>query len=140
MVNRSSVKAILVLIGVFAGGAGTGVATTMAWNHHKMIHSLEHGGWPRNDQRMRALQRALDLTAEQRTKIAAILERQAPERHRLMSDMMRQCGDPIRSYKTKADAEIRAVLNPDQQVRFDKLAKRQAERFFPGPPQESPRP
>ena len=136
MVSRSSIKALLVLVGVFVGGAGTGIATTMAWNHHKFIHSLEAGGSPRNEQRMRALQHALDLTTDQRTAIAAILERQAPERRRLMGDMMRQCGDPIRTYKAKVDAEIRGVLNPEQQVRFDKLAKHQAERFFSGPPPE----
>ena len=136
MVSRSNIKALLVLVGVFVGGAGTGVATTMAWNHHKLIHSLEPGGW-RNEQRMRALQHALDLTAQQRTAIAAILERQAPERRRLTGEMMRQCGDPIRAYKAKVDAEIRAVLNPEQQVRFDKLAKHQAERFFQGPPPEA---
>ena len=133
MVNRGNIKALLVLLGVFVGGTGTGAAAALAWTHHRTIHLLEHGGWPRNEQRMRALQHALDLTAEQRTTIASILERQAPERRRLMGEMMHQCGDPIRSYKTKADAEIRAVLNPDQQVRFDKLAKHQAERFFLGP-------
>ena len=137
MVNRGNIKALLVLVGVFAGGAGTGIAATTAWTHHKLIRSLEHGGWPHNEQRMRALQHALDLTAQQRSTIAAILERQAPERRRLMREILRQCGEPVREYKTKADAEIRAALNPDQQVRFDTLAKRQAERFFPGP-QPSP--
>jgi hypothetical protein len=86
---------------------------------------------------MRALQRALDLSPAQRILVAAILERQAPERRRLMGEMMQKCGDPVRAYKTQADAEIRAVLNPEQQQRFDKLAKRQAERFFQGPPADS---
>lgn len=132
MVNRGNLKVLLVLAGVFVGGVGTGIATTMAWSHHRMVGYLEHGGLPRGDLRMRALQRELDLTAQQRSTIAAILERQAPERRRLMGEMMRQCGDSMRSHKSKVDAEIRAVLNPDQQLRFDQLAKRQAERFFSG--------
>jgi Spy/CpxP family protein refolding chaperone len=106
----------------------------MAWSHHHMVGYLEHGGATRNEQRMRAMQHALDLTAQQRVTIAAILDRQAPERRRLMGEMMRQCGDSARSHKSKVDAEIRAVLNPDQQVRFDQLAKRQAERLFQGGP------
>ncbi len=134
MVNRSNVKAILVLVGVFAGGVGTGIAATQARAHHRMISALEHGGPVRNELRLRALQRTLNLTAAQRTSMSAILERQAPERRRLMGEMMRQCGDPVRAYKVKADAEIRAVLNPDQQVHFDALAKRQAQRMFFGPP------
>ncbi len=136
MVNRSNIKALLVLVGVFAGGAGTGVAASLGWTHHRMVGLLEHGA-PHNDLRMRALQRALNLSSEQRTSVAAILERQAPERRRLMGEMMQKCGDPVRAYKAKADAEIRAVLNPEQQGRFDKLAKRQAERFFPGPAPDS---
>lgn len=123
---------LLVLVGVFAGGAGTGISTTLAWSHHRMVRSLERGGSPHNEIRMRAMQHVLNLTAQQRTTVASILERQAPERRRLMGEMMRQCGDPMRAYKAKVDAEIRAVLNPDQQLRFDALAKRQAERFFQG--------
>jgi hypothetical protein len=137
MVNRNNIKVLLVLVGVFAGGAGTGVAASLAWTHHRMVGFLEHGGAPHNEQRMRALQHALNLSPEQRTLVAAILERQAPERRRLMGEMMQKCGDPVRAYKAKADAEIRAVLNPGQQIRFDRLAKRQAERFFLGPPPDS---
>ncbi len=136
MVNRTNIKALLVLVGVFAGGTGTGAAAMLAWSHHRMVGFLERGGSPHNDQRMRALQHALGLTAQQRTSIASILERQAPERRRLMGEMMQKCGDPVRSHKAQVDAEIRAVLNPDQQQRFDQLAKRQAERFFQGPPKE----
>ena len=130
MVNRSNIKACLVLSGVFVGGLGTGVATTLAWSHSKMVHFLEQGSPSHGELRMRALQHALNLSADQRTKVTAILERQAPERRRLVGEMMQRCGDPVRAYKAKADTEIRALLSPEQQVQFDKLAKRQAERFF----------
>ena len=133
MVNRSSLNAFLVLAGVFVGGLGTGVATTLAWSHHRLIGFMEHEGSHRNDLRVRALQRALDLTNEQRGTIAAILEGQMPERRRLMGEMMQNCGEPVRAYKTKVDAQIRAVLNPQQQKRFDQLAERQGERLFLGP-------
>jgi Spy/CpxP family protein refolding chaperone len=133
MVNRSNLRAFLVLAGVFVGGAGTGVATTLAWSHHRFIGLMEHEGSHRNDLRVRALQHALDLTNQQRGTIAAILERQMPERRRLMGEMMQTCGEPMRAYKAKLDAEIRAVLNPQQQKRFDQLAERQGERLFLGP-------
>jgi protein CpxP len=81
--------------------------------------------------RGRALQRELGLTSQQRDAVQGILERQLPERRRLMSDMLQHCGDPLRVHKAKVDAEIRAVLNPEQQRRFDALAARQGERLFP---------
>ncbi len=138
MVNRGNMKAFWVLLGIFAGGVGTGAATTLAWSHNKIVHLMEHGGIFHNDQRMRALQHALDLTPEQRTKVAAILEQQQPERRRLMSEAMQRCGEPLREHKAKTDAAIRAVLNPEQQARFDKLARHQAERLFLAPPAPSP--
>jgi len=133
MVNRGNLKVFWVLLGIFLGGVGTGSAATFAWSHNRMVHMMEHGGWLHNDQRMRALQHTLDLSPEQRTKVAAILEQQSPERRRLMGDVMQRCGETLRDHKAKTDAAIRAILNPEQQARFDKLAKRQAERLFAVP-------
>ena len=113
---------------------GTGAAVTMAWSHHRLMGMLERGGPFHHEMRMRALERTLQLSAEQRNAISAILERDAPIRRKLTNDAMQSCGEPLRSHKAQIDAEIRAVLRPDQQVRFDELAKRQAERFYMGLP------
>jgi hypothetical protein len=134
MVNRSSLKVILVIAGVFVSGMGTGAAVTMAWSHHRLVSMIERGGPFHQEMRMRALQRTLQLSSDQRRAISAILERDAPTRRKLTDDAMQACGEPLRNHKAQIDAEIRAVLRPDQQIRFDELAKRQAERFHLGPP------
>ena len=134
MVNRSSLKVVLVIVGVFVSGMGTGAAVTLAWSHHRLVGMIERGGPFHHEMRMRALQRTLQLSSDQRRTISAILERDAPTRRQLMDDAIQSCGEPLRDHKAQIDAEIRAVLRPDQQVRFDELAKRQAERFHLGPP------
>lgn len=139
MVKRSNVKVVLVIAGIFIGGMGTGAAVTMGWWRHHLIGMLERGGAHR-EMRMRALQRTLHLTPPQRQAISDILERDAPTRRQLMDNAVKSCGEPLRAHKAEVDAQIRAVLRPDQQGRFDELARRQNERFFkvPGPGPRGP--
>jgi DNA-binding MarR family transcriptional regulator len=82
---------------------------------------------------MRALQRLLHLTPQQHRAIARIFEREEPGRHKAIGEMMNACGDSVRRHKARVDAEIRAALRPDQQEKFDQLARRQNERFALAP-------
>src|SRR5512142_3073934 len=125
MVNRNNVKAVAIIVGIFLGGAGTGSAVTFAWSHNRLVGMLERTGPLHQEMRMRTLQRILHLSSKQHAAIADILEREGPARRKLMGEMMRACGEPIRAHKARVDAEIRAVLRPDQQARFDELAARQ---------------
>jgi Spy/CpxP family protein refolding chaperone len=130
MVNRSNLKVLLLMAGIFVSGAGTGAAITQMWSRHHLMQMLARGSSFHREMRMRALRHALDLTPTQGDAISRILEQDAPTRRRLMEEAVRTCGDPLRAHKAELDAKIRAILRPDQQSRFDELAKRQAERFY----------
>jgi Spy/CpxP family protein refolding chaperone len=86
----------------------------------------------RNARRLRGWARALDLSDEQRQRVREIADRHRPARRTAMAEVMERCGEPLRASKAALDVEIRAVLAPAQQERFDVLVRRQEERFFRG--------
>jgi len=108
----------LILLGVFLAGAATG-AGVFAWARpgpHRIIH---HGG-------TRFLLHGLDLTPEQQEKVRTIMER-----HRSQVEAVMREGFPkIRAAQEAVDAELRAMLTPEQQKRFDQL---RAQHPFPPP-------
>ena len=52
--------------------------------------------------------------------------------------LMERCAGPLREQRARVDAEIRAVLTPEQQQRFDKLVKEHEERKFGRPLSSAP--
>jgi Spy/CpxP family protein refolding chaperone len=130
MVSQLRLKALAVLVGVFLLGAATGVGVTLAYSEHRLAQQAGPDGSRRSERRLDALTRVLDLTPAQREAVGAILKRQEPEARERMRESMEQCGQSLRDHKAKVDAEIRALLTPEQQKRFDQLAAEQAEKFF----------
>ena len=131
--NKRVLMAALTLAAVFLLGAvaGAGFMRMKAARFHGDM--LGFDGGRRGEWRMRALAKQLDLSDEQRAKVKGILAKHAPERDKRMKAAMETCGAPLEEFKAKVDGEIRAVLTPEQQKKFDAIAKRQAERmFFPG--------
>jgi Spy/CpxP family protein refolding chaperone len=59
----------------------------------------------------------LDLTTQQRAKADSILQRRAPTTERMMLDV----ADRLRGLSDSVDAELRAILTPQQRVRLDSL-------------------
>jgi Spy/CpxP family protein refolding chaperone len=55
----------------------------------------------------------LDLTAEQKTKVDSIFDEVHPK---------------MEAIRKSTDQQIRAVLNPEQQAKFDKMVEKRAER------------
>jgi Spy/CpxP family protein refolding chaperone len=129
-VKPSSLKAVGTLLGVFVLGAASGAGATFAYTRHEVAEFATQSGSRMQGARLRGLVHALDLTDEQRDKIKAILEKHHGERRASMNEVMEKCGDPIRKQKAALDADIRAMLNPDQQKRFDTLSEGQEERLF----------
>lgn len=122
-------KAIALLAAVFALGGVSGASLTFAYSRHEFADSFPPA--LRAPQlRVRALSRALDLTDAETKQVREILEKHRGDRRVAWDEIVEKCGDPIRKQKTALDAEIRAVLSPDQQRRFDELSQRQEERFF----------
>jgi Spy/CpxP family protein refolding chaperone len=144
MVSRLRINALAVLVGVFLLGAATGVGVTLTYSQHKLAELAGPDGSRRGQRRLDALTHVLELTPDQREAVGAILKREEPEVRARMRDAMEQCGQSLRDHKAKVDAEIRAVLTPEQQKKFDQLAAEQAEKFFfrhprgPHPPASQP--
>ncbi|WP_095080189.1 LTXXQ domain protein [Pseudomonas sp. Irchel s3h17] len=78
----------------------------------------------------------LDLTHEQREQIRKIMGKQMLERKQLVDKYLEKLPpadqkalkDEMAARHQKTEAEIRALLKPDQQQKFDAIQKKQAER------------
>ncbi|MEI7893247.1 MAG: hypothetical protein WCI05_09150 [Myxococcales bacterium] len=119
--NRERVKAIVMLVVVFAAGAASGIAGTRLVAARKMTHLAEAGSEAtRRDLLLRVLDRKLSLTAEQRTQAERILALRGPEAEQVLSE-----SEPrLREIRKTTYAEIRVLLTSDQQHEFDRLVER----------------
>jgi sugar phosphate isomerase/epimerase len=80
------------------------------------------------------LSRKLDLDAAQRDKVLEIMARHRDKRRELAQKMFESCGEPLQKDKTEMDAEIRAVLRPEQIALWDQFVAAQRDHFpFGGP-------
>ena len=118
----------LVVVFLLGGIAGAGVA--VAYVHHQAREFSEPRF--RDRARVHGLTRLLDLTDGQRDRVKAVLEKHQGDRQAAFSEMVDRCGDSVKKQKAQVDAEIRSILNPAQQEKFDALLKRQDERFSSG--------
>jgi Spy/CpxP family protein refolding chaperone len=66
----------------------------------------------------------LDLTSEQRQRIEAILQQSRP----LTDSVLRSSLPRLRAIRDSVRLEIRAVLTPEQQERFDAMERRWGDR------------
>jgi Spy/CpxP family protein refolding chaperone len=116
------------LLGTAAGGLGFGLYQV-------------RGGWrhpPRDSERARQfvlkrLTRELDLRPEQQQQVEAILRETGRELARLREEV----GPRVRDIRGRSREKIRAILNPEQQAKFEALAKeweRREERRHGGAP------
>ena len=92
-------------------------------------HGAEHG---RGD----APYSQLDLSREQRQQIGKLMGEQREGRQQLVKKYLdklpaaeqKAMNDEMAAAKQKTQADIRALLKPDQQKKFDEMAKKRAER------------
>jgi len=131
MVNPSRTKANLVLAAVFLLGVVAGGAGTYAWLQRDLRSMVGDEGFERR--RFEAFSRELDLSREQRDKVKAIFDAHRDEHRQTSRDVMQRCGGALREQRAKTDAEIRAVLTPEQQQRFDAFVREHEARKFGGP-------
>ena len=75
-------------------------------------------GMPSPEQQVARLDEALTLTADQKTKITAILKSSAEKMQALSQEERREKGREIRE---EANKEIKALLTPEQQKKFDEM-------------------
>jgi Spy/CpxP family protein refolding chaperone len=122
--NSTRLKIWLVVLGVFVLGCVTGASLDS-------LYRLRAGGYERRERgRERGnvfeeMKKDLNLSDQQATDIRAIIE-QSREEYRALRNEVRPRYDAVRA---GARARIRALLNPEQQQRFDaRNAERDARR------------
>ncbi|WP_223502912.1 Spy/CpxP family protein refolding chaperone [Pseudomonas sp. BF-R-24] len=97
--------------------------------HGGQMHGMHgmHGKGPYSE---------LDLSREQREQIRKIMGEQMHERKQLVDKYLEKLSpadqkameDEMAANHKKAEADVRALLKPDQQKKFDEIQKKQAER------------
>jgi hypothetical protein len=83
-----------------------------------------------------ALARRLKLDDAQEDRVRNILSKYGKQRRVLSREIMARCGAPLQAEKAQMDSEIRALLHPDQQARYDQLIKDSERHPPPGGPLE----
>ena len=117
-------KIITALVLVFILGILTGVVGTgMALKHGPPFGARSPEG--RKAFIMKRLERKLDLTAEQRVRVAAIVDRRHQEAH----EQFRRHRQALQAFMAQSFAEIRKELTPAQQVKLDAFQAELEDRF-----------
>ena len=123
MMDRAKLKGygallLVFVLGVLSGGAGSRAMLQRRYARlfRDRFSFLEH-------RRLGALARRLDLDAAQEDKVRGIMAKYSGQRRDLTRDIMDRCGEPLRAQKAQMDGEIRVLLRPDQQGRYDALIK-----------------
>lgn len=109
-------KSILLLVLVFLAGVAVGVVSTRAVVRHFMQQAFAH------PQRLQAfierdLSRKLRLDTSQRAKLHTILT----DTHDQLQNLREQYRPQAALVFSNADAEITAMLTPEQQARYEKV-------------------
>jgi len=108
---------LVFLLGILLGGAGS---RAMLQRHYRAMFR-EHGAF--DYRRLGALSHRLKLDEAQEDRARDILGKYGKQRRDLTRSIMDRCGGPLRAQKAQMDSEIRALLRPDQQARYDQLLK-----------------
>lgn len=119
--NRTKLWATVVLAGTFALGTLAGFAGGYAHSQRECARLLDPRGEGPPARMLEAFARELDLRSDQRQAIRAIFERRRQGMEQARLRMFEQCGKTLLDHQAEAEAEIRALLDPEQQARFDEL-------------------
>jgi Spy/CpxP family protein refolding chaperone len=82
-----------------------------------------HDGKDRYAKMLDRFNRTLDLTPEQRTKVAQIFEDKRLKIEAIRNDV----GPRFEEVRRNASEEIRRILTPEQQVKFEEMERKHAE-------------
>ncbi|HEV8246504.1 MAG TPA: hypothetical protein VGP93_12080 [Polyangiaceae bacterium] len=135
MVKSTRIKAYAAVAAIFVLGAGAGAAASYAYAQRQLASIFDEEDGPAFEEhhRLRALERELGLSAEQREQIHALHRRHGERRRKLMHDMVERCGADMETDMASRDAEIRGLLNDEQKARFDQLVAKRRDHFRLGP-------
>jgi Spy/CpxP family protein refolding chaperone len=108
--SRAIAAALLAL--AFVTGGAAGVAADRLFGARPVIRT-------RIAQDMSGVLDKLELTPDQRARAVAILQRRGPRTERAMLEV----AERLRAVSDSVDAELRAILTPQQRARLDSLRR-----------------
>jgi protein CpxP len=91
-----------------------------------------HHGMPSAEEQTQRLTKKLNLSDDQQTKVKAVLEDQHKQMETLHNDSSTAQPDKrskMREIHENSNTQIKAILNPDQQKKFDEMEQKQQERM-----------
>ncbi|HKO51845.1 MAG TPA: hypothetical protein VJV79_29250 [Polyangiaceae bacterium] len=109
---------LVFVLGILLGGAGSRALLQRDYR----IMFRDRGAIFEN-RRLGALAHRLKLDDAQEDRVRDILRKYGKRRRDLTREIMDRCGTPLHAQKSQMDSEIRALLRPDQQARYDQLLK-----------------
>lgn len=120
LTGRATLKIWLVLVAVFVLGTITGAALTGLYRSRASVgrEGRERG---KHEQRFEKMRQELSLTDQQATDVRAILDQTRNEYRTLREELRPRFEEP----RLRARTKIRALLNAEQQKKFDALAAKQ---------------
>jgi Spy/CpxP family protein refolding chaperone len=119
--GQTKAKIWLVLVAVFVLGAVTGGALTGLYRSRASSGAGRDAKERAMKERFEKMRQELNLTDQQTTQVRAILDETRNEYRTLREELRPRFEEP----RLKARAKIRALLNPDQQKKFDTLVAQQ---------------
>jgi Spy/CpxP family protein refolding chaperone len=122
---------VVFVLGILLGGAGS---RAMLQRRYKAL--FHDRGAVFEHRRLGALSRRLELDDPQEDRVRDVLGKYGKQRRVLTREIMDRCGAPLREQKSRMDSEIRALLRPEQQARYDQLLKDSEGHPPPGGPLE----
>ena len=121
--NRSKLRSYGALVLVFALGMLAGGAGSRAILQRRYAHLFRNPAALFDSRRLGALSRRLNLDDAQGDQVRAVMNKYSKQRRQLTREVMDRCGAPLHAQKSLMDGEIRALLRPDQQARYDELIR-----------------
>jgi len=91
-----------------------------------------HRGMPSADEQTQRLTKKLNLSEDQQTKVKAVLEDQHKQMEALHNDSSTAQQDKrskMREIHENSNTQIKAILNQDQQKKYDEMEQKQHERM-----------
>ena len=119
--GQTKLKIWLVLIAVFLLGSVTGAALTGLYRSRASNGFGKESRERMMHERFEKMRQELSLTEQQTTQVRAILDETRNEYRTLREELRPRFDEP----RLKARAKIRALLNGDQQKKFDALVAQQ---------------
>ena len=120
LTGKTTLKIWLVLVAVFVLGSITGAALTGLYRS-RASNGREGRERGKHEQRFEKMRQELNLTDQQATDVRTILDQTKNEYRTLREELRPRFEEP----RLRARTKIRALLNGEQQKKFDALVAQQ---------------